>query len=31
MATQLPILVYHRVHADDEITVENDEGRIDLG
>lgn len=31
MATKLPILVYHRVHADDEITVENDEGRIDLG
>jgi len=31
MATKLPILVYHRVHTDDEITVEDDQGRIDLG
>ena len=30
MATTLPILVYHRVHADDEITVPEDAGRVDL-
>ena len=30
MATKIPILVYHRVHADDETTVPADEGRVDL-
>jgi peptidoglycan/xylan/chitin deacetylase (PgdA/CDA1 family) len=30
MAIKIPILVYHRVHADDETTVPADEGRVDL-
>ena len=30
MAISVPILVYHRVHADDEVTVANDFGRVNL-
>jgi len=30
MAEQIPILVYHRVHRPDEVTVSNDGGRADL-
>ena len=30
MADLLPILVYHRVHADHEVTVANDGGRVNL-
>ena len=30
MAEKLPILVYHRVHLDDDVTEPNDGGRTDL-
>lgn len=30
MAGKLPILVYHRVHLDDDITEPNDSGRTDF-
>lgn len=30
MATQIPILTYHRIHADEDISVPDDTGRVDL-
>ena len=30
MAERIPILVYHRVHHPDDVTVANDGGRVDL-
>jgi hypothetical protein len=30
MAEKLPILVYHRMHFDDDVTEPNDDGRTDL-
>ena len=31
MANQIPILTYHRVHPEHEITLPNDAGRVNLG
>ena len=30
MATKIPILTYHRVHLDHEITLPDDRGRVNL-
>ena len=30
MANQIPILAYHRVHRDEDVSVPNDGGRVDL-